>query len=231
MIGKAQILGLCLFVCAFLLGGCNVFNQNKTAKAPRVDPHKDTPAQAKRAKLLKQLDRKFENADTHFQLGELYQADGLWREAEYHYRTALSFDPVHWPAQAGLVKVLLKSGETAKAKLSAEIYMNQVSASADRSVQLGLAFQQQDLGEYALACYQQALHLEPNTAGIHRQIGYYYLGRNDKAHAKEYLVRSFQIDPYQADVAAELGRMGVRIEVPRKAQRSGLEKILPKFGG
>ncbi|MHC4624431.1 MAG: tetratricopeptide repeat protein [Planctomycetota bacterium] len=226
MISKAQLVGLVLLVCAFLLGGCDVFQQDETTKGPRVDANKQT-----RAELLKQLDRKFENPDAHFELGELYQADGLWREAEYHYRTALSFDPVHWPAQAGLVKVHLKSGQNAKSKLSAEIYMNQVSASAERSLQLGLAFQKQDLGDYALTCYQQALHLQPHSAGIHRQIGFYYLAQNDKGRAKEYLVRSFQIDPYQADVAAELGRMGVKIEVPRKAQQSTLQKILPNTGG
>ena len=31
--------------------------------------------------------------------------------------------------------------------------------------------------------------------------------------AKTYLRRSFELDPYQADVAAELGKMGIRVQV------------------
>ncbi|HUW20984.1 MAG TPA: hypothetical protein VMW16_16915 [Sedimentisphaerales bacterium] len=227
---RPRLLGTALFICTFALAGCTLPGADDKAKAPRTDPLRRIPAEQQKARLLRKLDRKFEDADTHFQLGQLYQADGLWKEAEYHYTTALSFDPVHWPAQAALVKVLQASGEPAKARLSAEIYMNQASASAKKALELGLAFQNQDLGDYALACYQQALHLAPNSPQIHRQIGYYYLSRNDKAHAKEYLVRSFQLNPYQPDVAGELGRMGVAIKIPRKTQKDTkkLDKIVER---
>jgi hypothetical protein len=36
--------------------------------------------------------------------------------------------------------------------------------------------------------------------------------------AEDYLRRSFQIDPYQPEVAEQLGQMGVVIQVPRKAE-------------
>ncbi|KKK97910.1 hypothetical protein LCGC14_2648010, partial [marine sediment metagenome] len=73
-----------------------------------------------------------------------------------------------------------------------------------------------------------ALHLAPNSAKIHRQIGYYYLSRNNKVRAKEYLVRSFQLNPNQPEVSGELGRLGVAVRIPRKTERSTkkLEKIV-----
>jgi len=48
------------------------------------------------------------------------------------------------------------------------------------------------------------------------KMGYYYLSKNDKQRAKEYLARSFQINPGQWDVADELGRLGVPVRIPPK---------------
>jgi hypothetical protein len=57
-------------------------------------------------------------------------------------------------------------------------------------------------------------------------MGYYYLSKNDKVRAKEYLVRSFQLDPNQPEVAGELGRLGVEVRIPQRTDASGkqLEK-------
>ncbi|GAG09516.1 unnamed protein product, partial [marine sediment metagenome] len=120
---------------------------------------------------------------------------------------------------AAMVKVLADSGDKAKAQLTADIYMNQVSSSAAGSLRLAVAFQKQEMDEYALACYRQALHLAPNSAKIHRQIGYYYLSKGDKVQAQEYLTRSFQLNPNQPEVAGELGRLGIAVKIPRKTEK------------
>jgi len=216
MTRKTQFIGLALLICALLFAGCN----GREAKAPRADGIKVTLAEKEKAKLLRQIDRKFENPEAHFELGRLYQADGLWAKAEHEYTVALGFDPVHRRAQAARVKVLLSSGDTAKAELLADEYILQASNLALGSLKLALAFQKQALDEYALACYQQALRLAPNSAKINRQIGYYYLSKNDKVRAREYLVRSFQLNPIQPEVAGELGRLGVAVGVPRKTKKN-----------
>ena len=48
--------------------------------------------------------------------------------------------------------------------------------------------------------------------------------------AEEYLRRSFQLNPYQPEVAGELGRMGVVVQIPRKRQKNtkGLDKLLER---
>ncbi len=232
MTGKTQFTGLALLICTLLFGGCGSLDKSGKAKAPKVDEVARTPAEQKKARLLKTIDRKFENPNAHFELGQLHQADGLWSKAEYHYNIALSFDPAHRNAQAAMVKVLTDSGSTAKAQLSADIYMNQVRALAAESLRLALAFQKQGLDEYALGCYRQALHLAPNSARINKQIGYYYLSKGNKELAKEYLTRSFQLDPGQPEVAGELGRLGVAVEIPRKTEKSTsrLDKIIEQAG-
>ncbi len=202
-----------LFLCTTLLVGCTGQGAAVSGMVERM------PAEQKKAALLKTLDRKFENPQAHYELGQLYQAERLWMKAEYRYNIALRFDPAHREAQAAMVKVFLDSGDTAKAKTYADIYMNQVADSASGSFRLGTAFQKQLLDEYAFDCYMQALHLAPNHARIHRQLGYYYLSKNDKVRGEEYLTRSFQLDPLQPEVAGELGRLGVEVRIPRKTEK------------
>jgi len=213
--------GLAFLVCALLFSGCN---SEKTKELKEVGM---TPAEKEKAQLLKRIDRKFENPSAHYELGRLYQADGLWSQAEHQYSIALSFDPAYRDAQAARVKMLLESGDTVKAELLADEYMRQASVSAAGSLRLALAFQKQGMDEYALACYQQALRLAPNSAKINRQIGYYYLSKNDKNRAKDYLTRSFQLNPNQPEVAGELGRLGVGVKIPRKTEKGKkLDKIV-----
>jgi tetratricopeptide (TPR) repeat protein len=217
--GGFLVFGLWFLVFGlFIFSGCNSFSKKGKAREPKELER--TPAEQEKARVLKQIDRKFENPDAHFELGQLYQRDGLWVQAENQYNIALSFEPAHRNAQAAMVKVLQASGNGAKAKLSADIYMNQVVSSAAGSLQLALGFQKQELDDYALRCYRQALRLAPNSAKINRQIGYYYLSKNDKIQAQEYLTRSFQLNPNQSEVARELGRLGVPIRIPRKTEKS-----------
>ena len=219
MARKTQSIGLTLLICTCLLSGCNSSRKDTNARPPRVDKVAKTDAEQKKARLLRQIDRKFENPGAHFELGQLYQADGLWAQAENEYKTALNFDPAYRPPQAARVKVLMQGGDEPMATLLANEYISQASTSAAGSLKLALAFQKEMLDEYALACYQQALHLAPTSAKINRQIGYYYLSKNDKVRAVEYLKRSFQLNPMQPEVAGELGRLGVTIRIPRKTQK------------
>lgn len=225
-------------VCALLLVGCpsqsGPADVKATtlapAKAPVPDKIRATASDVRKDALLRELDRKFENPDVHFELGQLYQADGMWSKAEYHYNVALSFAPAHRPAHAAMVKMLQSSGNSARAKVAADLYINQVSGSAGESLKLGLAFAGQQLDDNALACYMQALNLAPNSARVNREIGYHYLRKNDLIRAKEYLVRSFQLDPRQPDVAGELGRLGVAVRIPRRTQTKSLEKVTEGSG-
>ena len=203
--------------CPLLISGCN----DQQADIERIPK---TPADERKAALLTLLERRFENPDAHFELGQLYHAERQWSKAQWRYERALNFDPVHRPAQAAMVKVFIDSGETAKAETYADVYMSQVAGSADGLLRLGLAFQEQQLGEYALACYQRALSMAPNSAEIHKQMGYYYLSKNDKVRAKEYLTRSFDLDPGQPEVAGELGRLGVEVKIPQEDEK--LDKIV-----
>lgn len=209
--------------CLMSLAGCN----GQGTSVSKVDQSRSIPPSARKAELLKELERKFENPQAHFELGQLYQAEGLLQKAEYHYNVALGFDPVNAQAQAAMVKLFLDSGDAAKGKTYADVYINQTSGSAVQSLRLAMAFQEVQLDEYALTCYQQALNLAPNSARVNKQMGYYYLSKGDKVRAKEYLVRSFQLDPNQPEVAGELGRLGVEVRIPQRTETAGKQLAKP----
>ena len=220
MSGKNKLLIL-LLLLTFVAAGCG------NPAGPTSQKVAPGPTERERAELLKKIDRRFIDPQAHYQLGRLYQADGLWDKAEDEYNLALSFDPVNWRAQAAIVKVLQQSGRTDKAETYADIRIKQVSGLAESSFLLGKAFQAEGLDRYALTCYEQALARAPESAAVNRQLGLYYLSLGDNLKAKGYLTRSFELDRYQPDVAGELGRLGIVVQTRQKTDQGSkaLEKL------
>jgi tetratricopeptide (TPR) repeat protein len=198
---------------ALVLVGC----ESPEMKAAEAERARKLPEDVRKANIQNSLDKKFENPVAHYELAKIYHAEGNWAKAEYHYNIALTFDPSNADAQVSMVKLFLDSGDTAKAKNYANSYINNAANSDIESLRLAMAFEKQHLDEYALTCYQQALSLSPDSAKINKQMGLYYLGKGDKEHAKEYFVRSFQLDPKQPEVAGELGKLGVEIKIPGRS--------------
>lgn len=198
---------------SLVLVGC----ESQEMKAAEAERTRKLPADVRKANLLESLERKFEDPEAHYELAQIYHAEGNWTKAEYHYNIALSFDPANTDARVSMVKLFLDNGDTAKSKNYANSYITNAGNSDIESLRLAMAFEKQNLDEYALTCYQQALNLSPDSARINKQIALYYLGKGDKERAKEYFVRSFQLDPKQPEVASELGKLGVEIKIPGRS--------------
>ena len=210
--GKYLVL---LFALFLLVGGC--LERNKKAKTGKaLDKELAVETDQQKLKLLKRIDRKFEDPKAHYELGKLYQNEGLWDKAEWEYNRTLAFDPVNYKAQAAMVQLLKERGETDRSTIIADMYISQASVSAKQSLLLGRAFQGVGEEDYALTCYLQAVSMAPNSVAINKQIAYYYLAKNEPVKAEQYLRQTFQLDPTQSEVAGELGRLGVEVKVPRK---------------
>jgi tetratricopeptide (TPR) repeat protein len=186
----------------------------RNTSTARVDQNVRAATDIHKAELLKELDKKWENPPVHFELGQLYHAAGDYSKAEYYYNIALGFNPAYREVQAAMVKVQLDKGDKTKADWVANGYMTQVASMPEQLLSLGVAFEKQGLDDYALKCYQEALKTAPDSSAVNRQLGYYYLAKNKKDLAKEYFIRSFQLNPDQPDVAGELGRLGVAVRIP-----------------
>ena len=194
--------------CVLLVAGC------QNTSTARVDQNVRAAADIHKAELLKELDKKWENPPVHFELGQLYHAAGDYSKAEYYYNQALNFNPAYREVQAAMVKLQLDKGDKTRADWVANGYMTQLASMPEQLLSLGVAFEKCGLDDYALKCYQEALKTSPDSSTVNRQLGYYYLSKNKKDLAKEYFIRSFQLNPDQPDVAGELGRLGVAVRIP-----------------
>lgn len=214
---------LAIIAICVVLGGCN--GKQKSATGEKIND-KQLTSQSDRQKqvLIKKLDHKYSDARSHYELGRLYHREGMWDKAEWEYNKALAFDPSHHEAQASIVKLLADTGDKQKADVIANMYIGQASVGAKNSLLLGRAFQDRGMDEYALSSYLQAHRLAPNSVVINKQLGYFYLLKQDNANAEIYLRRAFELNPYQPEVAGQLGKLGVQVEIPKKAPKD-LKKL------
>jgi len=200
-----------LLACSvlFLVVGCQ-----RTTSQSSVDSTGMIPSERGERELLAEVERKFENPQAHYELGRLYAQGGKWTKAEYHYNVALGFDPALRAAQAGVVQLFIDQGQKAKGEQYASGYIRQISTNDQELLRLAWEFERLGLDEYALRCFRQALVVGPDSYDVNKQVGFYYLGKNDTAKARQYLSRSFELNPRQPDVAGALGRLGVVVESP-----------------
>jgi tetratricopeptide (TPR) repeat protein len=232
----ASRVSVVLLAATILFAGCEP-GATTTSSQPTVGkpaaPSKATGLKSE-AELLAELNRGFENPDVHCQLGQLYHSSKEWAKAEYHYNIALGFDPSHRPTQAAIVKLQLDRSNPARAETYARNYISQASGSVAELLKLGQEFSDSaggGLNEYALTCFKQALSMADAGSGVppgrrgkllradaYGKLGFYYLKTGDKTRAKEYLGRSFELNPNQPDVAGALGRLGVVVQVPREPE-------------
>lgn len=209
-VAKEILLHVLLGTALFALWGCG----EGTRRSTSVDSIDVVPSDRTEAQLLAELDKKFENPQVHYDLARLYHKSQNWNKAEYHYKVALGFQPGNKAAQAGWVKMYIDRGDTAQAEQFANAYIRQAGMVVSETLRLGWEFEQLGLDAYALRCFRQALEAAPDSYEANRQIGFYYLGKGDNTQAKQYLMKSFQLNPRQPDVAGALGRLGVVVEAP-----------------
>lgn len=220
-------LSILLTVTVIVLSGCVSKPIQQETKIQTVER---SPLDQEQATLMARIDQKYSDPQPHFELGQLYRQRAQWEKADNQYNIALQLNPGHKSAQAAKVKMDMEQGKDAKSKILADIYINQAAASAEALLYLSKAFQDESLEEYSYTCLQKALMLAPNSAALHRQMGYYYKRKGDVIRAEEAFKRSIQIDPYNAEVAGELGRMGVIVEVPRKQENAkNIDKLDEKL--
>jgi tetratricopeptide (TPR) repeat protein len=199
-----------LGIALFALWGCG----EGARTGPAIDTIPTVPSDRTEAQLQAELEKKFENPQVHYDLARLYHKSQNWNKAEYHYKVALGFQPANKAAQAGWVKMYIDRGQTAQAEQLASAYIRQAGTAVSETLRLGWEFEQLGLDAYALRCFRQALEAAPDSYEANRQIGFYYLGKGDNTLAKQYLLRSFQLNPRQPDVAGALGKLGVVVQAP-----------------
>jgi Tfp pilus assembly protein PilF len=201
------IVMLCLV--GLLAAGCTT----RTSKPAQTDARqtvKLAPLEDEGA-LLGAIEKDFSNPELHYRLGRIYHQRGQAASAEFEYERAIVFDPLHFDSQAAIVKLWGDTGNKMRAEQEIDRYIDRAST-AKNLLGLGMAFHRQGMLEPAKRCYDLVIQRDPQNAVAYKQMGLYYLSRNDKANAGQMFAKSFELDPYQSDVAMELGRLGITVK-------------------
>lgn len=200
------IQGLMLTVALALMAGCQPAAKDSLA---------GLSADQQKQILYDQIESRYEIPQAHYKLGQIFEREGELRKAGYHYETAADFKPYFWAAQAASVKVYQDAKMPDKpARLQGK--WATMASSADDCLSLAKAYELVGLTAQAKAMYDKAENVAPKSAKAFKASGYFYLAGKDKATAEAKFRRSFELDPYQSEVSAELGKMGVIVQSPRK---------------
>ena len=157
---------LLLIFVLFVFGGC----AGTEAPKPAVDRVGTVPSEKTEAQLLAELDKRFENAQVHYELARVYHRSATWNKAEYHYNVALGFEPWNKAAQAGMVKMFADRGDATKAEQLANGYIRQAAVAVAEMLRLGWEFEKLGMDDYALRSFRQAVTAAPDSAEANKLI-------------------------------------------------------------
>ena len=112
-----------MLAAVLVTSGCNWF-QKKTDEEELYTA---------KEKLIRDINQNYDNPEAHYQLGKIYQGEGLYDKAQWEFNIALQQDPVLYKAQSAKVKSHVQLGEAERAKMAAELYISQAAGSAKAS--------------------------------------------------------------------------------------------------
>jgi uncharacterized protein HemY len=214
------VLKVCVLVWGWIIpAGCDV--------SPSTPPAVARPMPDQEQFLLSLVERNYQDPEAHYQVGEYYHSRQQWDKAQDHLELALNFAPSFRKCQVALIQMLLDKGDRQAADRTVNKFYRQLSNSPLEMVSLAKAFAGGGLDSYAQACFTEATKVSPPSALAFKELGFYWLGKNDVTKAKLSLIRSFEVDPGQADVAGALGELGVVVAVPRTSAESTTQVTSP----
>ena len=138
-------------------------------------------------------------AKEHFNAGRLPTAEALFRQI-------LAAEPDHPDALHSLGVIAYQAGnnDTAAQLIGRAV---QLSPSAPKYSNLGLALQAQDKLDEAAAAYRKALALQPDFAAAHNNLGNALSGLGDLEESVAHLRKAIQFKPDLAPAQANLNRV------------------------
>lgn len=157
------------------------------------------------AALLRAVELRPDDVESHHNLGVVLQQRERLDEAEAAYRRALEIDPAYADARLNLAAVLTRRGRLAEAEeaLRSVLLGNPGCVAAHGN--LGAVHLEQGKLEEAVSCLEQALRLDADNASTHDNLGItlYRLGRLEEA--EQHFRQALRIDPDRASVHTSLG--------------------------
>jgi tetratricopeptide (TPR) repeat protein len=136
-----------------------------------------------------------ENAGAHYNLANLYMADGSKENAENHYREALALNDEMAEAHSNLGLLLEEKGDTDRAL---EHYQKAIELKPDYASphnNIGNIFSKKNDFESAIPYYQEAIRLEPSFHDAHTNLGIALMRTSDIERAKQHFQAALETNP------------------------------------
>ena len=161
-----------------------------------------TQLATQRAEKARQLEP--HSAEVHGALGELYEAQGLGKQALDEYQQAITLDPAdwRWPLSLGVAEFTQgdTAGSIAQLRRAAEIVPDNAMAFYD----LSIAYRELGQLEQARKELQHSLDLEP-TARKYAAMGSLFLFEGKFKESVEMEKKAIELDPSRYEAYADLG--------------------------
>jgi tetratricopeptide (TPR) repeat protein len=156
------------------------------------------------AHYQKALELEPDNAEAHYNLGNMLRQKGRVEEALAQYELALQSKPDYGPARYNLGNLLLKGGRVEEALAQYEEVLRQAPDYAEARVNMGIALLQKGRVGEAIEQLQRALQINPEYEAARINLGNAYLKAGQAAAAVGQWRRALQLEPGNAGVLNSL---------------------------
>ncbi len=226
---------LCVMMALALLGGCMPNVQKFREKG--ISLYQQEQYDLSLAALDTALSYDELDPASNTYAGLIHYRAGNYEQATYHFKTALQRDPSSEEAKAGLTSACIKRGKPDLAldylerasemaltvedprwrkNIANRRYMHQTDEKlflgkvGDR-LRIGSTYEK--LGDYdnALVYYKKAEEREPDNVNVLLSIISVYEKGGNKAGCREYLIKTYRVDPAAPGLAEKLTKHGVAI--------------------
>jgi tetratricopeptide (TPR) repeat protein len=169
------------------------------------------------------LQLKPNDAQSHYNLGNILLQNGRWDEAIEHYQHALQFDPDYAQAHVNLGDALLQKGMVDDALLHFQHALQIDPSNAPAHVNLGGILLQRGKVDDAITQFQKALQIRPGFAEAHARLGNALRQKGRAQEAIAQFQQSLQLEPDDPEVQNDLA--WILATCPEMSLRNG-EKAL-----
>lgn len=144
-------------------------------------------------------------------IGEMYDAQGNYQQAQTYYQKSLQLDPSQAWAANNLAYLMVQHGQNLDVALSlAQQARTAMPNSADTADTLAWVYYNKGMFGSSRDLLEDALKSDPNNAAIHYHLGLAYTRLGDKADASNHLKKAVSLAPNDQvgkDAAAALAKV------------------------
>lgn len=190
--------------------------------------------------LEESLKKYHSHASTHYWLGHCYENLDNMTKSLGEYQLAVQYDPTLEIAQIAYINALVHSRQEEAAVKAADDYFRRLNTPTAEYMRIGQKYLDKDEEIFATKCLEYAYRNSGSTipGSPERKdvrplmiLADYYAKMKNQEKERQYLMMTFEENPYYEGVARRLGDLGIKVHIPRPVEPtiSPLERDLKEL--